>query len=108
MDPNVNLAALGLELPPPRKPAHKFVPARRCGNLLYISGQTAMKDGNPMYPGLVGQDVTAKEAGEAARICVLNGLSAAAAALGSLDPIAGVVQVHGFVASAPGFSLSRK
>jgi len=48
--------------------------------------------------------VSPEDAQECARLCVLNGLAAAAAEAGGLDNLRDVVKVTGFVASAPGFN----
>ena len=54
--------------------------------------------------GKVGEAVTPEEAQEAARLCALNALAAAAERAGGLDNLRDVVKVTGFVASAPGFN----
>lgn len=54
--------------------------------------------------GKVGADVTPEQAQDAARICALNALAAAASIADGLDNIARIVKVTGFVASAEGFT----
>jgi enamine deaminase RidA (YjgF/YER057c/UK114 family) len=73
-------------------------------NLLYLSGTTPVKDGQPYLTGVVGQDLTLAQGYEAARYAVLHSLAAVQYALGDLDRIEHVVQLIGFVNSAPGFS----
>jgi enamine deaminase RidA (YjgF/YER057c/UK114 family) len=72
------------------------------------SGQIPVKDGKLACAGYVGADVTLEEAEEAARMCCLGGLAVAKAELGSLDRIARVVKVNGYVRSAPGFTDQPK
>ncbi len=97
------LRDLGLTLPavPPR--AGRYVPAVRTGALVFCSGQGPYADGAMRFRGKVGAEVSLEQAAEAARLCVLNCLAEVRSVLGSLNEIRRVVQVRGFVASAPGF-----
>lgn len=97
------LEELNLTLPEAPKPVAVYVPALEHNHMLYISGQLPMQSGKVAYTGQVGSDVTLEDAYEAARICTLNALSIAKQALGSLDRVAQIVKVGGFVSSAPGF-----
>ena len=97
------LGELGLELPAAAEPMGAYVPAKRVGNVVYVSGQGPMRDGRPAYAGQVGGELSLADGYEAARISVLNGLAAVKALIGSLDMVDEVVQVRGFVNSAPGF-----
>lgn len=57
-----------------------------------------------MCIGAVGEDgADPEDAKDAARICALNVLAAAAELAGGIDRLMGVVKVVGFVASRPGF-----
>jgi enamine deaminase RidA (YjgF/YER057c/UK114 family) len=101
------LAALGLTLPPVAAPVAAYVPAVQTGNHVYVSGQLPLVDGKLQATGKVGASIGAQEAAALARICALNGLAAAAGAVGrpgGLDAIARVVKVTCFVASAPAFT----
>jgi enamine deaminase RidA (YjgF/YER057c/UK114 family) len=102
--PESALGRMGIELPPPPSAIASYVPVRVARGFAFVSGQVALVDGTPMYPGHVGGEVTVEEAAEAARRCVLQALSALRAALGTLDRVAGIVQVQVFVASMPGFT----
>ena len=72
-------------------------------NVLYLSGTTPMKDGQPYLTGVVGQDLTLEQGYEAARYAVLHSLAAVQYALGDLDRLEHAIQLIGFVNSAPGF-----
>lgn len=96
------LAALGITLPNPSALA-LYRPAVRTGNLVFVSGQVAMREGAVVHPGRAGDGVTAEQATEAARVCAINALGAANALLGSLDG-ARVVRAVGYVASTPDFT----
>lgn len=98
------IAELGLVIPEGSKPVAAYIPAVVSGNLVYTSGQLPMIGGVLPTTGKVGAQVSAEEAKELARTCVLNGLAAARSAIGSLDRITRVVKVVGFVASDPSFT----
>jgi len=98
------LAELGLALPGVAAPVAAYVPAVITGNLVYTSGQLPFVDGALPATGKVGASVSADDAKQLARTCVLNGLAAAHSIIGSLDRITRVVKVVGFVASDPGFT----
>jgi enamine deaminase RidA (YjgF/YER057c/UK114 family) len=108
MTPEEKLRALGLELPPAPKPVGAYVPAVRTGNLVFVSGQLPMKDGELMTLGHVGGEVTLEEARQCARQAALNALAAVAAEIGGLKHVARIVRVTGYVASAPGFTDQAK
>jgi enamine deaminase RidA (YjgF/YER057c/UK114 family) len=72
-------------------------------NLLYLSGTTPRKDGQPYLPGVVGRDLTVSQGYDAARYATLTTLAAVKYALGDLDRVQQVVHLLGFVNSAPGF-----
>ena len=96
------LAALGLALPPAQAPLASYVPARRAGELLYLSGHVC-RSGGEVVRGVVGADVEPAAAALLARTVALDLLASAAVVLGSVDGIAGVVRITGYVRSAPGF-----
>ena len=104
MPPLNRLRELGYTLPEVPTPAGSYVPATTAGNLVFTAGQLPFVEGELKITGKVGESVTPDEAQDAARICALNALAAAAAEAGGLDNIGGVVKVTGFVASASGFT----
>jgi enamine deaminase RidA (YjgF/YER057c/UK114 family) len=104
------LKALGLALPDLdeqyRKNASgaRFISHYAVQNILYLSGTTPMKDGRPFNTGVVGKDLTLEQGYDAARHATLTSLAAVKYALADLDRVQQVVQLIGFVNSAPGFS----
>jgi enamine deaminase RidA (YjgF/YER057c/UK114 family) len=98
------LKELGIDLPEAPNPVANYVPAVLAGNLLFISGQIAKAADGTLVAGSVGTDLTVEEGQKAARLCALNILAQAKAALGSLDRITKVVRLTGFVNSGPGFA----
>lgn len=92
------LAELGITLPDAPAPAANYVPYVISGKMLFVSGQiSALK-------GRVGADLTTEQGAEAARGCGLSLLAQARAALGSLDRVARVVKLGGFVNSTGDFT----
>jgi len=99
------LDALGLVLPGPYPPHDPLDAIVVHGDRARTSGQLPRDhDGNLVHPGVLGAGVSVEEGAEAARWCALNALSVLRADLGSLDRVARVLTVLGFVASAPGFA----
>ena len=95
---------LGIQLPEASPPKAMYIPVKQTGNVLFVAGQVPMFDGEMMYPGHVGEEVTLEEAQEAARLCIVNLLSALRAYLGDLDRVKNIVKVQAFVNSKTGFN----
>lgn len=105
--PEARLAELGITLPTPAAPVAAYVPTRRTGNLLYISGQLPLRDGKLIATGPAdGRPIEELQA--ATRQAALNGLAAAKAALGSLDRVRGVIRVGAWVACSAAFTDQPK
>lgn len=104
--PEHRLADLGIELPAIPPPAGLYAAAVRSGGHLYVSGQVPRAaDGSGVAAtGKLGQDITVEAGAALARLCALQALAIVRAELGSLDRVARVVRVAGYVASAPGFT----
>jgi enamine deaminase RidA (YjgF/YER057c/UK114 family) len=102
--PEEKLAELGLAVPEVAKPVAAYIPAVRSGNHVFTSGQLPMRDGQLIYAGKVGGEVTAEEAVECARQCALNALAAVRAEVGELSAIKRIVKVVAFVSSTPDFT----
>ncbi|CAM5384230.1 enamine deaminase RidA (YjgF/YER057c/UK114 family) [Aquamicrobium terrae] len=98
------LADLGITLPAAAAPAANYVPFVRTGNLLFPSGQLPMKDGKLAAAGLLGRDLDTAAGKEAAKLCAINILAQAKAALGDLEKIRRLVKINVFVASSPDFT----
>lgn len=96
------LAAAGVELLPQPAPKHPYEIALRAGDVLYLSGKTAMRDGKVVYTGRVGAESSLEDAKSAAALCATQVLSALEATVG-LENVAAMLKVTVFVASAPGF-----
>jgi len=106
MNPEAKLAELGLTLPNPPAAAGSYVPTVRTGNLLYCAGTICMVAGQMTHTGQVGKEQTVQTGAKAAEVCALNTLANIKAAVGSLDKVARIVFVSGFVNAVDGFADS--
>lgn len=101
------LKSLGIELPAVPAPAANYVPSVKSGSLLFISGQVSI-GGGQKFTGKLGLDVDIETGQKAARVCAINLLANMQAALGSLDKVARVVKLTGFVNATLEFSEPHK
>ncbi len=97
------LRSLGHILPPPPSGAGNYLPFRRAGNLIFLSGAISVQADGTLITGKAGAGKTLEQAQEAAKVCALNLLAVVKAAAGSLDAVKQVVLVNGFVNVAPDF-----
>jgi enamine deaminase RidA (YjgF/YER057c/UK114 family) len=102
-DPEAVLARLGLSLPTPPKPVAAYIPWRRAGDLVFVSGQVPFAGGQLLAKGSVPGQVSVEQAQACARQCVLNGLAVVRDAAGSLGRVRQVVRLGVFVCSEAGF-----
>jgi len=103
------LAELGIVLPTPAKPIANYVPWVRTGNLIYISGQGAVKDGKIEYTGKVGDTLSIEDAIASARLTAINIIAHLRDACGGdLDRVKRVVKLLGLVNCTPAFGEHPK
>lgn len=101
--PNNAIKELGIMLPEAPNPVASYLPARRSGNQVLISGQIPMKDGSMIATGIVPTQIDEETAQQCARVCTLNGLACLQAEIGDLSRVVGVIRVGVFVASDPAY-----
>ena len=77
------LRDLKIELPELQPPAAAFVPFVRAGNLVFVSGHIAKKDGKP-WTGQLGGQVTMEQGKQAARGIAIELIATLQAAVGDL------------------------
>ena len=101
------LQALQINLPPLAIPAAAYVPFVQTGNLIFLSGHIARKDGKP-WVGQLGKNLGTDEGKQAARaiaIDLMGTLHAALAATGKdLNSVKRIVKVMSLVNSTPDFT----
>lgn len=98
------LKALDLTLPEAKAAIGSYVPFVHMNGQLLISGQLPMNDGGIAIAGTLGEGVGLTQGQEAAKLCALNILAQAKAALGDLDRIVQLLRLNGFVNATPGFA----
>ncbi len=98
------LKAFDLVLPEARAAIGSYVPFLHLGGQLFISGQLPLIEGKVAVAGKVGAELDTAQGQEAARLCALNILTQAKAALRDLDRIVQLLRLNGFVNAAPGFA----
>jgi len=97
------LNALNITLPQVSAPAAAYVPYVRTGNLLFVSGHIARKDGKPLT-GQLGGNVTTEQGKAAARAIAIDLMGTLQAALGDLNKIKRIVKLMVLVNSASTFT----
>lgn len=101
--PIEKLRNLGYELPTPKAPAATYVPIRRIGNVLYISGQISSADGVVME-GRLGDTMNVVQGQNAAELAAVNLLSHIVHTAGvPLEKVKQFLKCTVFVASSPDF-----
>jgi len=100
--PERTIASLGYRLPPAPVPGGNYVAAKRVGSIVYLSGVISTgADG--IITGTAGLDRSIEDGYAAARACALTQLAVLKRELGSLDRVAEVLTVNGYVNAADGF-----
>ena len=96
------LKALGITLPPVAVPAAAYLPFVQTGNLVFLSGHIAKKDGKP-WVGQLGRSMATAEGQQAARAIAIDLLGTLQAATGDLNKVKRIVKVMSLVNSTPDF-----
>jgi len=96
------LSELHIQLPPVAVPAAAYLPFVQTGNLIFLSGHIAKKDGKP-WVGQLGRNMQTAEGKVAARAVAIDLLGTLHAALGDLNKIQRIVKVMSLVNSTPDF-----
>lgn len=103
-DKGMSLAEFESTLPPAPEPLAAYVSAVRVGNLIYTSGALPTKEGELLFRGKVGQELSVEDGQEAAQLCTINLLSVLKRELGSLEKLARIVKLSGYVQCADNFT----
>jgi enamine deaminase RidA (YjgF/YER057c/UK114 family) len=99
------LKQLGIELPEPSAPIANYVPYTVAGNLVFVSGQICVWNGERRHVGKLGAGISVAEGQQAARLCALNILAQVKAACGGdLDRVRRCLRLGGFVNCTPEFA----
>ena len=104
MTPQEKLQQLGITLPPVSSPAAAYVPFVQTGNLVFLSGHIARKDGKP-WAAQFGKNITTDEGKLAARAVAIDLMGTLQAACGGdLNRVKRIVKVMSLVNSTPHYT----
>ena len=103
MSIQARLDALGIVLPPVAVPAAAYVPFVRSGNLVFLSGHIAKRNGQ-VWVGQLGRDLQTAEGQQAARAVAIDLMGTLKAAVGDLENVRRIVKVMSLVNSTPDFT----
>lgn len=92
------IKALGITLPAVATPAAAYLPFAQTGNLIFLSGHLAKKDGK-VIAGQLGKNVTTEEGKAAARAIAIDLLGTLHAAVGDLNKVKRIVKLMSLVNS---------
>lgn len=99
---------IGLCLPFESPPAANYANAVRTGNLLFIAGKAPLPEDGKVPKGRLGREFNAEDGYRFARSAALNLIAVMRAELGSLDRVARVVEVQGFLNAVSEFEAHAK
>ncbi len=102
------LQQMKITIPDAPKPLASYIPVTQVGNLIFTAGQIPIKDGNLIFKGKIGKEISLENGKEAAKLCAINCLSVIKSAIGNLDNIKRIVKVTVFVNSADSFTDQPK
>ncbi|MDB5871931.1 MAG: hypothetical protein JWQ07_1373 [Ramlibacter sp.] len=97
------LKELGITLPPVAAPAAAYVPFVQTGNLVFLSGHIAKKDGKP-WTGQLGKNMATEEGKAAARAIAIDLMGTLHAAVGDLGKVKRIVKLMSLVNSTGDFT----
>ena len=97
------LAAMGITLPAVSTPAAAYLPFVQTGNLVFLSGHLAKKDG-AVIVGQLGKNITTAEGKLAARAIAIDLMGTLQAAVGDLSRVKRIVKLMSLVNSTADFT----
>ena len=103
MSPEQRLLELGIEMRRTSSPAGNYAAAVRSGNLLFLSGKAPLALDDQRPRGRLGKEYTAQDGYRLARSACLDLLAAVRGALGSLNKVSRIVELHGSLNTTPDF-----
>ena len=71
-----NIKKLDLNIPEPPDAVANYIPFKIINNLMYVSGQAPLKEGQIIYKGKVGENITISDGIKAAELCCINIIAA--------------------------------
>jgi enamine deaminase RidA (YjgF/YER057c/UK114 family) len=108
MSAEQRLQKLGIALPSGSAPAANYANAVRTGNLLFIAGKAPLPENGKLPKGRLGREFSTEDGYRFARSAALDLIAVMRAELGSLDRVARVVEIQGFLNATPEFEDHAK
>ncbi len=103
MTPYEELERLNIILPPAIKPLAAFVMVAQSGNVVFVSGHIARKDGKPLA-GQLGREFSTQDGHASARGIAIDLLATLHEHLGDLNRVRRILKVMCLVNSTPTFT----
>ena len=103
MDIEKKLIELNITLPNTPKPIANYVPSKRSGNLIFLSGQGPRTPDGDFISGKVGVDISVDEAYDAARMVGIQLLSALKSEITDLNNVKQIIKLLGMVNAIDSF-----
>jgi enamine deaminase RidA (YjgF/YER057c/UK114 family) len=103
MNVYATLKSLNIELPPVAVPAAAYVPFVQTGQLVFLSGHIARKEGK-VWVGQLGKNIGTAEGQQAARAVAIELMGTLHAAVGDLNKIKRIVKVMSLVNSTSDYT----
>jgi enamine deaminase RidA (YjgF/YER057c/UK114 family) len=103
MNADQRIKDLGIQLPTGSGPAGNYATAVQSGNLLYLSGKAPLPIDGKMPKGRLGSEYSPAEGYAFARSACIDLLATMKSAIGSLDKVARVVELHGSLCTTSEF-----
>lgn len=97
------LKTLGITLPEVSTPAAAYVPFVKTGNLIFLSGHLAKKDGKVIV-GQLGKNTSIEQGKAAARLIAIDLMGTLHASVGDLNKVKRIVKLMSLVNSAGDFT----
>ena len=93
-----NIKKLGLVIPEPPVAVANYLPYKMINNIMYISGQAPTQNGELLYKGKIGYDLSLEEGIKAAELCCINIIAALKKQIdGNWDKLDCFLKLGGFV-----------
>ena len=93
-----NIMQLGINIPDMPAPLANYVPYKVSDNVVYVSGQGPVLNGDLMYKGKVNEDISIEDGIKAAELCCINIIAAIKKSInGDWNRLDGFLKLGGFV-----------
>ena len=93
-----NIMQLGIKIPDMPAPLANYVPYKVSDNVVYVSGQGPVLNGDLMYKGKVNEDISIEDGIKAAELCCINIIAALKKSInGDWNRLDGFLKLGGFV-----------